>query len=133
MASASGKFATAPITIVSTPATSAVAAAIVGRFDPSPVPPPRKLPSESGMKPRIRGLSTMMYDIVRNVTSPPRTSRPTVDPRSLILKNPSIPDLPVVPMVVISAGWQSPTAYGKGPGQPTGIACGSWSCATTSR
>ena len=60
VASASGKFATAPIRMVMTPATIAVAAAIVGRLDPSPGPPPRKLPSESGTKPRIKGLSTMM-------------------------------------------------------------------------
>ena len=43
-----------------TPATKAVPAAIAGRFDPSPEPPPRKFPSTSGAKPRISGLRTTM-------------------------------------------------------------------------
>jgi hypothetical protein len=33
-----------------------------------------------------------MYAIVKNVTNPPRTSRPRVDPRSLILKYASSPE-----------------------------------------
>jgi hypothetical protein len=32
----------------------------------------------------MSGLSTTMYAIVKNVTSPPRISRATVEPRSLI-------------------------------------------------
>ena len=60
VARASGKLATVPIRMVSTPATSAVPAAITGRFDPSPAPPPRKAPVESGTKPRMSGFSTMM-------------------------------------------------------------------------
>ncbi len=58
VASASGKFATTPMRIVSRPATRAVAAAIAARFGASP--PPRNLPSPSWAKPRINGLSTMM-------------------------------------------------------------------------
>ncbi|CAB5239159.1 unannotated protein [freshwater metagenome] len=34
----------------------------------------------------MSGLSATMYAIVKNVTTPPRTSRPTVEPRSEILK-----------------------------------------------
>ena len=58
VASASGKFATTPIRIVITPATSAVAAAISGRS--GALPPPRNFPSASSTKPRMSGLSTMM-------------------------------------------------------------------------
>ena len=48
VASASGKLATTPIRIVSTPATRAVAAATIARFGAAP--PPRKLPSASGTR-----------------------------------------------------------------------------------
>src|SRR4051794_7430231 len=75
--------------IVITPATSAVAVAINARLGPSP--PPRNLPSSSCTKPMMRGLSTMMYAIVKKVTTPPRISRLTVDPRSVILKYRSTP------------------------------------------
>ena len=57
VASASGKFATTPMRIVITPATSAVAAAIIGRSGAFPV---TNLPSASLAKPMISGLSTMM-------------------------------------------------------------------------
>ena len=59
-ANAKGKLATAPIVMERTPATKAVVAAIIGRFDPSPGPPPRKFPSISGVNPKISGLSTIM-------------------------------------------------------------------------
>ena len=78
VASASGNLATTPIMIVMTPATRAVVAAIVE-------PSANGFPSESG-PPRMIGLSTMMYAIVKKVTRPPRISVPTVDPRSVILK-----------------------------------------------
>ena len=58
VASASGKLATTPIRIVSRPATSAVAAAIIARLGASP--PPRNWPSASCAKPRMSGFSTMM-------------------------------------------------------------------------
>ena len=58
VASASGKLATTPIRIVSTPATRAVAAATSARFGVEP--PPRKLPSASGTVPMISGFSTTM-------------------------------------------------------------------------
>jgi hypothetical protein len=35
----------------------------------------------------INGFSTTMYAMVTNVTTPPRTSRPTEESRSEILKN----------------------------------------------
>jgi len=57
-ASASGKLANTPIRMVSTPATSAVAAATKARFGASP--PPRKWPSASFWVPMISGFSTMM-------------------------------------------------------------------------
>ena len=58
VASASGKFATTPIRMVITPATSAVPAAIAARFPAES--PPRKAPSSSWANPRIRGFSTTM-------------------------------------------------------------------------
>ena len=58
VASASGKLATTPIRIVSTPAASAVPAAIAERFGSAP--PPRKLPSASWANPMISGLRTTM-------------------------------------------------------------------------
>jgi hypothetical protein len=58
-ASASGKFATTPMRIDMTPATSAVAAAIAARSPPS-APPPRNWPVPSGTVPRISGFSTTM-------------------------------------------------------------------------
>ncbi len=58
VASASGKLATTPIRMVSRPATSAVAAAIMARSGASP--PPRNWPSPSFAKPRMSGFSTMM-------------------------------------------------------------------------
>ena len=60
MARASGKLANPPMTMVSTPATSAVPAAMAGMPLPGSAPPPRKAPVESGTKPRMSGLSTMM-------------------------------------------------------------------------
>ena len=60
VASAIGKFATTPIMIVSTPATSAVHAAMVANPEPGSVPPPRNLPSASATPLRMIGLSTMM-------------------------------------------------------------------------
>ncbi|CAB4807876.1 unannotated protein [freshwater metagenome] len=84
VASASGKFATTPIRIVITPATSAVAAAISARLGASP--PPRNFPSPSLANPIINGLSATIYAIVKKVTMPPRTSCPTVEPRCEILK-----------------------------------------------
>ena len=86
MASASGKFATAPMRIVRMPATSAVTTAIVANPEPGVDPPPRYLPSASATPARMIGLRTMMYAIVRNVTTPPRTSCTTDESRSLILK-----------------------------------------------
>ncbi len=59
VASASGKFATTPIRIVITPATSAVPAAIMARL-PGGDASPRNFPSASWAKPRISGFSTMM-------------------------------------------------------------------------
>ena len=58
VASASGKFATTPIRIDMTPATSAVAAATNARLGASP--PPRNLPSPSFANPIINGLSATM-------------------------------------------------------------------------
>ena len=58
VASASGKFPTTPIRIVSTPAINAVAAAIAARFGASP--PPRYFPSASFDRPMINGLSATM-------------------------------------------------------------------------
>ena len=58
VARASGKLATTPIRIVTTPATRAVAAATSARF--GVWPPPRKLPSASGTVPMISGFSTTM-------------------------------------------------------------------------
>ena len=60
VASASGKLATPPMRMVSRPATSAVPAAMAGMPLPGSLPPPRNAPVESGTKPRISGLSTMM-------------------------------------------------------------------------
>ena len=60
VARARGKLAKPPIRIVSTPATSAVPAAIAGMPLPGSAPPPRKAPVESGTKPRMSGFSTMM-------------------------------------------------------------------------
>jgi hypothetical protein len=77
--------------IVSRPATRAVPAAMADRLDPSPDPPPRKSPLTSFAKPRIRGLRTTMYAIVKKVTTPPRISRLTLDPLSVILKKRSTP------------------------------------------
>ena len=59
VASASGKFATTPMRIVMTPATSAVAAATrqVGLLMS---PPPRKWPLPSGGVPMMSGFSTTM-------------------------------------------------------------------------
>jgi hypothetical protein len=71
--------------MVMTPATSAVTAAtwLTGRK-----PPNLSVCAGSSAKlPMISGFSTMMYAIVTKVTRPPRTSRPTVDSRSEILKN----------------------------------------------
>ncbi|CAB4758864.1 unannotated protein [freshwater metagenome] len=58
VASASGKFPTTPIRIVSTPAINAVAAAIAARLGASP--PPRNFPSASFDRPMINGLSATM-------------------------------------------------------------------------
>ena len=60
VASASGKLATTPIRMVRTPATSAVPTAMATSPLPGSASPPRKLPSMSGAKPRIRGFSTTM-------------------------------------------------------------------------
>ena len=60
VARASGKLANPPMAMVSTPATSAVPAAMAGMPLPGSAPPPRKAPVESGTKPRMSGLSTMM-------------------------------------------------------------------------
>ena len=79
VANANGKLAITPIRIDRTPATRAVAAAIRARFGASP--PPIYLPSASLVKPMIRGFSATMYAIVKNVTTPPRTSWATEDPR----------------------------------------------------
>ena len=78
VASAIGSRPTTPIRIVITAATSAVTPATWGT--------PRTRPSASLASPRISGLSTTMYAIVMNVTSPPRTSRRTLEPRSLMRK-----------------------------------------------
>ena len=79
VASANGKLATAPMRIVNTPATNAVpAATIMIAFVLSP--PPMKAPVPSVVA-KISGLSATMYAIVKNVTTPPRISRPSVDPR----------------------------------------------------
>ena len=59
VASASGKFATRPMTMVITPATSAVAAATLSLAE-SMSPPPRKAPVPSFWVPMISGLSTTM-------------------------------------------------------------------------
>ena len=59
VASAIGKFATRPIAIVNTPATSAVAAAIMARFGWLPSPP-RNFPSASFARPMMSGLSATM-------------------------------------------------------------------------
>jgi len=72
VARANGKLATAPINIVKIPAIKAVAAAIAARLGASP--PPKNFPFVSCVKPKISGFSTTMYAIVKNVTSPPRTS-----------------------------------------------------------
>lgn len=45
----------------------------------------------SAWVPMMSGLSTTMYAIVKKVTIPPRTSRPTVEPRSEMWKKPSSP------------------------------------------
>ena len=58
VASASGKFATKPMSMERTPATRAVAAAMSARFGASP--PPRYLPSASFERPMISGLSATM-------------------------------------------------------------------------
>src|SRR6266545_1240507 len=86
-ASASGNRAITPIRIVITPATCAVAAAswVWSRWPFTP----------SAALPRISGLSTTMYAIVKNVASPPRTSRAYVEPRAVISKNLSIAELAV--------------------------------------
>src|ERR671912_983085 len=78
VASAIGIRPTTPITIVTTAATSAVTPATCSR--------PSTRPSASAAVPMISGLSTTMYAIVMKVTSPPRTSRRTVEPRAVILK-----------------------------------------------
>jgi hypothetical protein len=57
---ASGKFATAPMRMLSTPAASAVHAAMVVKPEPGSEPPPRNEPSASGTPARMIGLSTMM-------------------------------------------------------------------------
>ncbi len=68
------------------PATSAVTAAtwLMGRM--LPITSTFALASSAEKLPRISGLRTTMYDIAKNVTMPPRTSRDTVEPRSVILK-----------------------------------------------
>jgi hypothetical protein len=58
-ASASGKFATTPMRMDMTPATSAVAAAIAARLPPVESPP-RYWPVPSGTLPRMSGFSTTM-------------------------------------------------------------------------
>ena len=84
VASARGKLATAPISIVRIPATSAVpAATMMIAFVLSP--PPMNSPAPSVVA-RINGLSATMYAIVKKVTRPPRISCATEEPRSEILK-----------------------------------------------
>ena len=67
-----------------TPATRAVAAATIGMAAAGLAAPPMKWSVLSVWVPMMSGLSTTMYAIVKNVTSPPRISRATVEPRSLI-------------------------------------------------
>ena len=84
VAIASGKFATAPISMVNNPAINAVPAATM-MMALVLSPPPIYAPVLSVVA-RISGFSATMYAIVKNVTTPPRTSRPRVDPRCVILK-----------------------------------------------
>lgn len=60
MASASGKFATRPIRIVTIPATSAVATAIFAIAAAGSVPPPTNWPVPSLTVPMISGFRTTM-------------------------------------------------------------------------
>src|SRR3954452_7398838 len=70
--------------IVITPATRAVAAATRGMAATGLAAPPMKWFVLSVWVPMMSGLSTTMYAIVKNVTSAPRISRATVEPRSWI-------------------------------------------------
>ena len=92
-----GNRPTTPIRIVITPATSAVAAAtwVIAESTLAPITapapsrygsPPTRLPAPSGAVPMISGLRAMMYAIVKKVTTPPRTSRPIVEPRAVMPK-----------------------------------------------
>ena len=73
-----GYFAHAPNRMVMTPAANAVMAATCGTDS--------TVPSTSSMPPRISGLRRMMYAIAKKVTTPPRTSVTTVEPRSVMPK-----------------------------------------------
>ena len=84
VASANGKFATAPMRMVKIPAISAVPAATI-MIALVRSPPPMNSPAPSVVA-RISGLSATIYAIVKKVTSPPLTSWAIDDPRSLILK-----------------------------------------------
>ncbi len=67
-ASAIGKFAPSPMSNVQMAAAAAVAAAAASNGTPAAA--------------RIAGLANRMYAIVRNVVTPPRTSRAVVVPRA---------------------------------------------------
>jgi hypothetical protein len=82
-ANAKGRRVTRPNSTVMTPAVSAVAAATWVK--------PRLFPSTSTPPERMIGFRITMYAIVTNVTTPPRTSVPTVEPRLVISKNRSKP------------------------------------------
>jgi hypothetical protein len=76
---ASGALPTSPMRTVITPAASAVAVVISAMVSLAPV--------MSADAPRINGFSSTMYDIATKVVIPPRTSRPSELPRSVMRKN----------------------------------------------
>ena len=84
VASANGKLATAPMSIVKIPAISAVPAATM-MIALVLSPPPMNSPAPSVVA-RISGFRATIYAIVKKVTNPPLISWATEEPRSLILK-----------------------------------------------
>src|SRR3546814_12455229 len=78
-AKANGRRVTSPNRIVIAPAVRAVTAATAPKPSPSP--------ATSAPPERLIGFRLTMYAIVTNVTPPPRTSAPTVDPRAALSNN----------------------------------------------
>ncbi len=83
-ASANGRFATSPNRMVRPPAARPVIAPTCAVWSH---PPATSTGAFSALvPPRMRGLRMTMYAIAKKVTSPPRSSRPVVEPRSVIRK-----------------------------------------------